>query len=155
MKCLTPEQLLELIYGETTAEAVSSHRQHLTHCNRCSKEYWNLLDIHRWVHQQDGQEPAPTPIILNPGRTVLQRLTGIAAALTLSVALAAGMAQFLRLNRHVEVLQTRNQALDQQLQQAQFRMDQSHRDQYMLMMALKDYMDQNMVERRVSYVPRP
>ena len=113
------------------------------------------MEVHPWVSRQEQLEPAPTPIILKPGRTLLQRLQRGLVAAALLMALLTGALKLHTVSNEMERLQARNHALDQQLQQAQYRMDQSHRDQYMLMMALKDYMDQNLTDRRVSYVPRP
>ena len=155
MNCLTKEQLIELVYAEEYDTGLVELQKHLVTCESCSRSYWELVAVHNWVRKHDRQEPAPAPIILKPARTLLQRLSGMAAAAALLLTLATGSMQLVRLTGQVETLQTRNQNLDQQLQQAQYRMDQSHRDQYMLMMALKDYMDQNLSDRRVSYVTAP
>ncbi len=155
MKCLSPEQMMQLVYGEGDAETLSALQQHVSSCSHCQTEYWSLMEVHQWVSRQEQLKPAPAPIILKPGRTLYQRLRGGLVAAALLIAVVSGAFRLHTVSDEMERLQARNHALDQQLQQAQYRMDQSHRDQYMLMMALKDYMDQNLTDRRVSYVPRP
>ncbi len=151
MNCLTSEQLIALLYGEGTPETIHQGRSHLQVCDTCAQAYWELHDTRQWVHQQDKLETPSTTLVLSQSRSRFPRAAGIAAGFILVLVLGWSGFRTHQLEQRLVSIQKDNQQVEQWIQRTENRLDDSNRNQYMLMLGLKDYMDQNFMQRRASY----
>ncbi len=151
MNCLTPEQLIALLYGEGNQETIRAGRAHLQQCDTCARAYWELHDTRQWVRQQDRLETQPQALVLPQPRTWFSRTATIAAGFVLVMALGWSGFRTRQLEERLVSMQQENHQVEQWIQRTENRLDESNRNQYMLMLGLKDYMDQNFMQRRASY----
>lgn len=151
MKCLTPEQLIAVLYGEGNTETIRQGRSHLQECDTCAQAYWELHDTRQRVQQHDKLEtPAPTVVLSQP-RSRFSRAATIAAGFILVMVLGWSGFRTHQLEQQLVSMQQDSKQVEQWIQRTENRLDDSNRNQYMLMLGLKDYMDQNFMQRRASY----
>ena len=151
MNCLTPEELIALLYRETDPDSIRAGRKHLQDCASCAERYWELHDTRFWVHQQDHLEKTADTVLIPQPRGWRGRIASVAAGFCLIAALGWTGFRTQQLEQQLVRIQTENQQVENWIQRAENRLDESNRNQYMLMLGLKDYMDQNFMQRRVSY----
>ncbi|NOZ13946.1 MAG: hypothetical protein GXO69_09935 [Acidobacteria bacterium] len=151
MKCLKPAEMMELLYGETDPATLQKGREHLAQCSKCRNAYWQLKDTRDWLGKNDNREQ-PVIFILPPP-AVKKPAVGlkIAAAAILAILIGAGGFYAARFQKQTETLLAHQQQMEQKLENASFRIQETNRNQYMMVLALKDYLDKNYQTRKVSY----
>ena len=150
MSCLNAEELISLLYGETDRERLAAWRTHLETCKTCQHAFWSLKDTHDWIQQNDASE-APVFVVLQSPKQSMNRFFSAAAVVVLAIALAFGYQHMTQLNSQSTQLLARQTKLEQSLQDATVRARETNKNQYMMLLALKDYLDKNYQTRKVSY----
>jgi len=149
MTCLKHPDLMELIYGEAKRERLADWHRHLADCPDCLTAYLDLKETHDWIQRHKEPDHTPLPILL-PGPHRQSRGGWVAAAVAV-VLMGLSLFQSARATRTLQAVQGQLSAMDHRVAQAEYRMDENTRDQYYLLMALKEYTDRNMNERRAGY----
>ncbi len=150
MKCLNPIEVMELLYGETDPATLEKGREHLAQCPKCRAAYWQLKDTRDWIAKNDSKE-LPLVFLLPPAPARSSAGLKIAAAAVLALFIATGSFYAARFQKQSNMLVAKQQLMEQKLQNANFQIQETNRNQYMMLLALKDYLDKNYQTRKVSY----
>ncbi len=150
MKCLESVEMMELLYGESDAATLQKWRTHLVECPDCRNTYWQLKDTRDWVRKNDSTDQ-PVVVLMAPSHQ--KRNSGLKAVAAAIIAICIGIAGLYvtRFQKQTETLMARQQQVEQKLQNTALQVQDTNRNQYMMLLALKDYLDKNYQTRKVSY----
>ncbi len=152
MKCLESVELMELLYAEADPETLLRWRNHLTECEKCRTAYWQLNDTRDWF-RRNKPEPEPVVILMSPPpkNSFFHRVRITAAAAVLVFFIGMGSLYLNQLHRETKTLLVRQSQVEQKLRNTNLQVQDTNRNQYMMLLALKDYLDKNYQTRKVSY----
>ena len=152
MKCLNSVQMMELLYGEADPVTLKEWRNHLTQCGSCREAFWQLKDSSDWVRKNDSTAQAQVIFIASPPQKRRFPIgLGAAAAVILAIWIGISASYFSRFQKQAETLVARQQQVEKKIQNTTLQVQDTNRNQYMMLLALKDYLDKNYQTRKVNY----
>ncbi|RLE20243.1 MAG: hypothetical protein DRJ08_07240 [Acidobacteria bacterium] len=151
MNCLNSVEMMELLYGEADPATLHTWRKHLAECPDCRNAYWQLKDTSDWFRKKDSGEVTPLVILMAPPSSGVHKALKFAAAAVLAVCLGFAGLYVNRFQQQTQTLLARQQQVEQKIRNTSLEMQDTNRNQYMMLLALKDYLDKNYQTRKVSY----
>ncbi|PJB77767.1 MAG: hypothetical protein CO090_08180 [Acidobacteria bacterium CG_4_9_14_3_um_filter_49_7] len=151
MKCLDSVEMMELLYGEASPAALQNWRDHLVECPDCRNTYWQLNDTRDWLHKNDATDRPVVLLMAPPSVKKASFALRAAAAAIFALFLSVAGLYITHAQKQTATLLARQQQVEQKLQNAALQVQDTNRNQYMMLIALKDYLDQNYQTRKVSY----
>ncbi|MCK5878607.1 MAG: hypothetical protein KAH24_02440 [Holophagae bacterium] len=150
MKCLESVEMMELLYGEADPATLQRWRTHLVECPDCRKVFWQLKDTRDWVRKNDSTDQ-PVVVLMAPPSQKRSSALKVAAAAVLLICVGIGGLFVSRFQKETQTLLARQQQVEEKLQNTTLQVQDTNRNQYMMLLALKDYLDKNYQTRKVSY----
>lgn len=152
MKCLNSVEMMELLYHEADPATLEKWRNHLLECPVCRNSYWQLDDTRQWLNKNDSADQPVVLLMAPPSKRQPTSALKIAAAAVLAVFLSVAAGLYVtRAQKETATLVARQQKVEQKLQNAALQFQDTNRNQYMMLLALKDYLDHNYQTKKVSY----
>jgi len=152
MSCLTPEQIMSLVYGEDSPENIIKFKNHIKKCSECFDEYMEFNEV-RNAFREDEKSVSPQVIIVKSSpKEFSYGSFAVAAVFLFTLALSYFVTGSVnKLRKEQQLIVTKQATMNKELQKTSYLMEDYSKQNYMLMMGLKDYIDNNMETMKVRY----
>ncbi len=157
MNCLNEQQLMELLYREGDPKDLKQYKKHLLACKKCTQEFLELIEVREYL--KDIGEERQEPIVIVMGRkkekNLFSRLMLVAASLIFAFSLIFTVYQNHKIQQAEKRIAQTSVQLQKQIEEVSYKTEKTARDNYMLIMGLKNYIDSAIINkqntRRASY----
>ncbi len=151
MNCLTPEEMMSLVYGEDLPENIQKYKNHIKQCPKCLDEFLELNEV-RNVFKEKEQSALGVIIVKSPKKEFSYGSFAVAAVFLMTLALSYFVTGTVgKLKKEQKIIAQKQETMNKELQKASYLIEDYSKQNYMLMMGLKDYIDNNMKTMKVSY----
>jgi hypothetical protein len=151
MSCLTPEELMSLVYGEDTVENIQKYKNHIKQCSQCLDNFFELNETRNMFKNKNSENPQVV-ILKSPKKEYGYGAFAVAAVFLMTLALSYFVTGTVaKLKKEQKIIAKKQEIMDKELQKASYLIEDYSKQNYMLMMGLKDYVDNNMKTMRASY----
>ncbi len=157
MNCLSKEQLMELLYKEGDSNNLKQYKEHILECKECAKEFLELIEIRDYLKDIGEEKSEPVVIVLEnkAKNNMLSKFTLAAASLILAFSLIFTSFQVKKVENAEKRIAQTSVKLERQIEEVSYKTEKTARDNYLLIMGLKNYIDSailnNQNTRRASY----
>ena len=157
MNCLNEQQLMELLYREGEPDNLKKYKQHLLECGKCTKEFLELVEVREYLKSIGEEKPEPIIIVMDrkKEKKIFSRLMLAAASMILAFSLVFTTYQSHKIQQAEKRIAQTNLQLQKQIEEVSYKTEKTARDNYLLIMGLKNYIDTTIMNRqntrRASY----
>ncbi len=157
MKCLNQEQLMELLYKEGKKSDLQEYKNHIINCKDCLKKFIELVEAREYLKDLEKEQSEPIVIVLENRKRMpaFSKIAAIAATLLLAFSLIFTVYQTKRIEAAEKRIAFASRKLEREIEEVSYKTEKTARDNYMLIMGLKNYIDSaifnNQNTRRASY----
>jgi len=151
MSCLTPEEMMSLVYGEDLPENIQKYKNHIKKCSKCLDEFLELNEVRNTFKEKEFSTPQVV-VVKAPDKEFSYGSFAVAAIFLMTLALSYFVTGTVgKLKKEQKIIAQKQETMNKELQKASYLIEDYSKQNYMLMMGLKDYIDNNMKTMKVSY----
>ncbi len=154
MNCLNEKQLMELLYNEGEREDIKNYKEHIFSCKKCFEEFMNLVEIREYFKNNE-RENTQVVVIAPPKQNLGTKMLTAAAVIMMALSLVFSGIQIKKIEKTQKELTIAKAELNKKIQEVSYKTEKTAKDNYMLLMGLKNYVDSvylsNQNTRRVNY----
>lgn len=152
MNCLKPEEIMSLVYLEDRPENIVKYKNHIKTCSKCFDEFMEFNEVRNTL-KEDGKVISPQVIVIkSKPKEFGYGSFAVAAVFLMTLALSYFVSNSLKQIKKEQVIMAKKQeTINTELQKTSYLMEDYSKQNYMLMMGLKDYIDNNMGTMKVKY----
>ncbi len=157
MNCLNEQQLMELLYREGDPENLKKYKKHLSECGKCTEEFLELVEVREYLKGIGEEKQLPIVIVMDrkKEKKIFSRLMLAAASLIFAFSLIFTVYQSHKIQQAEKRIAQTSVQLQKEIEEVSYKTEKTARDNYLLIMGLKNYIDTAIVNRqntrRASY----
>ena len=157
MNCLNEQQVMELLYREGDPNNLKEYKKHLLECGKCTKEFLDLIEVREYLKDVGEEKQEPIIIVMDnkKDKNLLSRFMLTAASLILAFSLVFTVYQSQKIQQAEKRIAQTSVKLEREIEEVSYKTEKTARDNYLLIMGLKNYIDTAIVNRqntrRASY----
>ncbi|GEM_PF-2726919 len=158
MKCLSNEQLMELLYREGEHKNLEQYKKHLFECKECLKEFMELMEVREYLKDSEKESQRPVIVIVGEKKKSnwASKLTAAAAILLFASTVIFSVYQTKKIEKAEKKINMATLNLEKKIEEVNYKTEKTAKDNYMLLLGLKNYIDStlynsNQNPRRANY----
>lgn len=152
MSCLKPEELMSLIYMEGKPEDLIKYKAHIKSCSNCFDEFMEINEVRASFKNEKVSSKPQVIVIKSKEREYGYGTFAVAALFLFTIALSFFTSNSVsKMKNQQKVIVAKQATIDNDLAKTKYLMEDYSKQNYMLMMGLKDYFDNNMKTLKVNY----